>query len=126
MNHQQPEMFMPSVGLGAYRELIAPIVQPRRTDPETSHTAVKNVRKRAGSQQWQVLQAYAQNVDLTADEAGVITGLANKVGCCYWHRVSELLKQGLLETTDLKRVARSGELQRVNRITDKGRAAYGL
>ena len=126
MNHQQPEMFMPSVGLGAYRELIAPIVQPRRTDPETSHTAVKNVRKRAGSQQWQVLQAYAQNVDLTADEAGVITGLANKVGCCYWHRVSELLKQGLLETTDLKRVARSGELQRVNRITDKGRAAYGI
>ncbi len=126
MNHQQPEMFMPSVGLGAYRELIAPIVQPRRTDPETSHTAVKNVRKRAGSQQWQVLQAYAQNVDLTADEAGVITGLANKVGCCYWHRVSELLKQGLLETTDLKRVARSGELQRVNRITDKGRAAYGV
>ena len=101
-------------------------MQPRQSDPETSHIAVKNVRKRAGSQQWQVLQAYAQNVDLTADEAGVITGLANKVGCCYWHRVSELLKQGLLETTDSKRRALSGEMQRVNRITDKGRAAYGI
>ena len=126
MNNQQGELFTPVIGLGAYRELIAPIVQPRQTDPETSHAAVKNVRKRAGSQQWQVLQAYAQHVNLTADEVGVITGLANKVGCCYWHRVSELLKQGLLETTELKRLARSGELQRVNRITSQGRAALGI
>ena len=126
MNNQQGELFTPVIGLGAYRELIAPIVQPRQTDPETSHAAVKNVRKRAGSQQWQVLNAYAQHVNLTADEVGVITGLANKVGCCYWHRVSELLKQGLLETTELKRLARSGEMQRVNRITNQGRAALGI
>lgn len=126
MNNQQQELFVQVIGLGGQRELIAPIVNPRTTDPETSHIAVKNVRKRAGSQQWQVLGAYVQHVELTADEVGVITGLANKVGCCYWHRVSELIKQGLVEPTDEKRIARSGELQRVNRITDKGRAAYGV
>ena len=129
MSSTQPELFSPVIGLGAYREVIAPAPMVRQTDPETSRTAAKNARVRVGSQQWQLLAAYGQHVDLTADEAGVITQLASKPGCCYWHRVSDLLKHGYLETTGAQRVARSGELQRVNRITDKGRArlaAHGV
>ena len=115
-------MFAPVIGLGSYREVIAPTAMVRTTDPDTSRKAAKNAQVRVGSQQWQLLQAYGKNVDMTADEAGMVTGLANKPGCCYWHRVSDLLKHGYIETTGTQRVARSGELQRVNRITDAGRA----
>ena len=115
-------MFAPVIGLGSYREVIAPTAMVRTTDPDTSRKAAKNAQVRVGSQQWQLLQAYGKNVDMTADEAGIVTGLANKPGCCYWHRVSDLLKHGYIETTGTQRVARSGELQRVNRITDAGRA----
>jgi hypothetical protein len=119
---QQLEMFVSSVTLEGYKEctLLTPMV--RNTDPDTSHKAAKSARVRVGSQQWQLLAAYGQAVDMTADEAGVATGLANKPGCCYWHRVSDLLKFGYLEPTGEQRVARSGELQRVNRITETGRA----
>jgi hypothetical protein len=41
VNDQPGEMFTPVIGLGAYRELIAPIVQHRLSDPETSHIACK-------------------------------------------------------------------------------------
>lgn len=126
MNNEQQELFTPVVGLGAYREVIAPTAMVRTTDPDTSRKAAKNVKVRVGSQQWQLLDAYSKRVDMTADEAGIATGLANKPGCCYWHRVSDLLKHGYIENTGAQRVARSGELQRVNRITDKGRATWRL
>ena len=118
----QPALFEPVIGLAGYREVIAVAPMVRRPDPETSHKAAKSARVRVGSQQWQLLAAYGQAVDMTADEAGVATGLASKPGCCYWHRVSDLLKHGYIEPTGEQRVARSGELQRVNRITETGRA----
>lgn len=119
---QQIALFEPVVGLAGYREVIAAAPMVRNTDPDTSHKAAKSARVRVGSQQWQLLAAYGQAVDMTADEAGVATGLASKPGCCYWHRVSDLLKHGYIEPTGEQRVARSGELQRVNRITETGRA----
>ena len=122
VNGQQMELFTSRVTLEGYKEctLVTPMV--RHVDPETSHKAAKSARVRVGSQQWQLLAAYGQAVDMTADEAGVATGLASKPGCCYWHRVSDLLKHGYIEPTGEQRVARSGELQRVNRITETGRA----
>ena len=118
----QPQLFEPIISLAGYREVIAPTPMVRKPDPATSHKAAKSARPRTGSQQWQLLAAYGQAVDLTADEAGVVTGLADKPGCCYWHRVSDLLKHGYIEATGEHRVARSGELQRVNRITESRRA----
>lgn len=129
MNDKQGELFTPVIGLGQYREVIAHAPMVRNVDPVTSRQAAKNARLRVGSQQWQVLAAYGNCVDMTADEAGQVTLLANKPGCCYWHRVSDLLKHGYLVDTGAQRVARSGELQRVNRITDTGRArlaTYGI
>ena len=118
----QPQLFEPVISLSGYREVIAPTPMVRKQDTATSHKAAKSARPRTGSQQWQLLAAYGQHVDLTADEAGVVTGLADKPGCCYWHRVSDLLKHGYIEATGEHRTARSGELQRVNRITETGRA----
>jgi hypothetical protein len=63
---------------------------------------------------------YRSHVDLTAEEAGIKTGLADKPGCCYWHRVSDLVKDAMIEPTGQTRIARSGEQQRVNRITPAG------
>jgi hypothetical protein len=118
----QPQLFEPVISLGGYREVIAPTPMVRKQDPGTSHKAARNARPRTGSQQWLLLAAYGEAVDMTADEAGVATGLADKPGCCYWHRVSDLLRHGYIEATGKHRVARSGELQRVNRITESGRA----
>jgi hypothetical protein len=118
----QLELFTSVVSLAGYREVIAVAPMVRNVDPETSHKAAKSARVRVGSQQWQLLTAYGDAVDMTADEAGVATGLAFKPGCCFWHRVSDLLKHGYIEPTGAQRVARSGELQRVNRITETGRA----
>lgn len=120
--NQQPALFDAVIGLAGYREVIAVAPMVRKTDVDTSHKAAKSARMRVGSQQWQLLAAYGAHTDLTADEAGLVTGLANKPGCCYWHRVSDLLRHGYIEATGEQRVARSGELQRVNRITISGQA----
>ena len=117
----QFELFQPSRGLGGYRENVKPLPMVRNTDPVTSHKAAKSALPRTSSQEIRLLSAYRSHRDMTADEAGVATGLSEKAGCCYWHRVSDLIKEGYIEPTGETRPARSGEQQRVNRITQSGR-----
>ena len=95
----------------------------RTSDPATSHAAAKRARPRAGSQKAVLLAVFAANGDLTAYEAGQLSGLARKPGCCYWHRVGDLARDGLLEDTGLTRIVATGEGQRVYRITAAGMAA---
>jgi hypothetical protein len=117
---EQFQMFHPSNGLGGYREQTKVFPMVRKSDPGTSHKAAKSALPRTTSQRIKLLSMYRSHVDLTAEEAGLKTGLANKPGCCYWHRVSDLVKDGMIEPTGQTRMARSGEQQRVNRITPAG------
>lgn len=98
----------------------------RLTDPATSRTAGKNAAVRAGSQKAQLLEVFADPAHwytgLTSWDAGHLSGLADKPGCCYWKRVSELHAAGLLEAIGT-RAAPTGETQTVYRITTAGRAA---
>lgn len=117
----QFQLFQPINGLGGYRETVKPLPMVRNTDPVTSHKAAKSALPRTSSQKIRLLSVYRSHRDMTADEAGIATGLSEKAGCCYWHRVSDLIKEGLIEATGETRLARSGEQQRVNRITESGR-----
>ena len=117
----QFQLFQPINGLGGYRETVKPLPMVRNTDPLTSHKAAKSALPRTSSQKIRLLSVYRSHRDMTADEAGIATGLSEKAGCCYWHRVSDLIKEGLIEPTGETRLARSGEQQRVNRITESGR-----
>jgi hypothetical protein len=117
----QFQLFQPINGLGGYRETVKPLPMVRNTDPVTSHKAANSALPRTSSQKIRLLSAYRSHRDMSADEAGIATGLSEKAGCCYWHRVSDLIKEGLIEPTGETRLARSGEQQRVNRITESGR-----
>jgi len=94
----------------------------RTTDPATSHKAARAVVIRAGSQRARLLVAYADAGDygLTNDGAGVVTGLAEQPGCCYWKRCGELLAGGFIRATEDTRPSRAGEAQRVCVITRAG------
>lgn len=94
----------------------------RNSDPETSRSGAADVKLRAGSQKARLLDAFAHAVDLTSEEAGKATGLADKPGCCYWHRVSDLAAAGLIAPTGETREASTGSHQQVYRITSKGLA----
>jgi hypothetical protein len=100
------------------------IIPARSTDPATSHQAAASVavRIRAGSQRAVLLTAYADAGDygLTNEGAGIITGLADRHGCCYWKRCGELLAAGYIAATDNTRTSRAGEAQRVCVITPAG------
>ena len=116
----QLEMFSAARTLVGYRETIKTFPMTRTSDPSTSHKAAKSAKPRTTSQRIKLLSMYRAHTDLTAEEAGIKTGLIEKPGCCYWHRVSDLVKDGMIEPTGQTRLARSGEQQRVNRITPAG------
>lgn len=92
----------------------------RASDPQTSKDAAK---LRTGSQKYLLLVEYAAAEDLTDEEAAIRAGLADKVGCCWWHRSSDLREDGLIEATGAVRVGRTGEERMVCAITDEGRRA---
>lgn len=96
----------------------------RRTDPGTSAKGAEAVRLRAGTQRARLLAVYPDDgTGLTSHEAGERSGLAAIPGCCYWHRVSDLVAGGWLEPTGEERVsAATGSPQAVHRLTDRGRA----
>ena len=109
----------------AFRAGLRARVSPaRHTDPATSHKAAQSdaLRVRAGSQQARILSAYADAGDygLTNEGAGIITGLADLPGCCYWKRCGELLKVGYIAVTESTRTSRAGLEQRVCVITRAG------
>lgn len=121
---------MPWQGLGdpVSDEIIFDISPARHTDPGTSHQAAESVAVRAGSQRHMLLLAYAKAGDygLTNDEAGVVTRLADRTGCCYWKRCGELRDAGYVTDTGRTRTSRAGEAQGVRAITPAGLAAlYG-
>jgi hypothetical protein len=84
----------------------------------------KELRVRAGSQRWALLMQYLTYGPLTNEQAGDLAGLSEKKGCCYWKRCSELLDAGYIEDTGEERRSQAGEMQRVCRVTAKGRALF--
>lgn len=81
----------------------------------------QELRVRAGSQRWELLRQYVEHGPLTNEQAGDLSGLSEKKGCCYWKRCGELLDYGYLEDTGEERRSQAGEMQRVCRATAKGR-----
>ena len=101
-------------------QLHLPTARPH--GPLTSAMAGANVQMRVGSQRWQLLAKYAEHrlLGLTDEQAGMFTGLADKPGCCYWKRCSELRDMKMIKPTGEKRMSRAGEFQRVCVITAEG------
>ena len=82
----------------------------------------KEIVVRAGSQRWALLMQYLTYGALTNEQAGDLSGLSEKKSCCYWKRCGELLDAGYIEATGEERRSQAGEMQRVCRVTAKGRA----
>ena len=94
----------------------------RAQDPPTSRAGAGDIRLRLGSQQAQLLAVYAANPNgLTDEQAGNLSGLSANRSCCYWKRCGELLEAGYIEDTGEERRSQAGEMQRVCRVTAKGR-----
>lgn len=91
-----------------------------RTDgPETSKRAAKGLR--TGSQKSLLLATYVGQTDgLTDEEAAVRAGLADRRGCCWWHRCGDLRDDGLVMDTGQTRAGSSGEERMVCVITEEG------
>ena len=92
----------------------------RATDPATSTKAAQSLWVRAGSQRALLLSRYAV-ADMTDEEAGHASGLAQQTKCCYWKRCSELRQAGYIAPTGLLRPSSAGSDQRVCSITPAGR-----
>jgi hypothetical protein len=80
----------------------------------------KELRVRAGSQRWELLRQYVEHGPLTNEQAGDLSGLSDRKGCCYWKRCGELLEHGYIADTGEQRRSQAGEMQRICRVTDKG------
>lgn len=99
-----------------------PAPRARQSDPSTSHDGVRAVSLRAGTQTTRIAMAYLEHGDLIDDEAGAIAGLAH---AGYWKRCSDLRRAGIIEPTGETRPGRSGEQQRVCRLTPLGVTLLG-
>lgn len=99
-----------------------PAPRARRSDPPTSHDAARTVSLRAGTQATRIAMAYRAHGDLIDDEAGAIAGLLH---AGYWKRCSDLRRAGIIEPTGETRPGRSGEQQRVCRLTPLGVTLLG-
>ena len=97
----------------------------RKTDPKTSEEGSKSIKVRAGSQRALLLGQYFMAHDLTDEEAGQMSRLADLPKCGYWKRCSELRQAGYIEPTGETRLAGSGALQAVCKITEAGVQALG-
>jgi hypothetical protein len=94
----------------------------RSTDPATSRQGAQDVLPRRDSQQGQLLRVYGENriYGLTDEQAGNLSGLAQKPKCCYWKRCSELRQKGLIEDTGNEALSSAGSSMMVCRLTAKG------
>ena len=100
-----------------------PEPRSRRRDPETSTAAARSVTLRAGTQAARLAVAYREHGELTDDEAGVLAGLTT---AGYWKRCSDLRRANVIEPTGETRPGRSGERQRVCRLTALGAALVAV
>ena len=72
-----------------------------------------------GTRHYQLLSAYAENTNLSADEASVYVDIPEgEYG--WWSKVSDLKKSGYITKTDIKRKSRKGVDVEVCAITPKG------
>lgn len=94
-----------------------PVPRARQSDPSTSHDGIRTVSLRAGTQAARLARAYRDAGELTDDEAGQIAGLRD---AGYWKRCSDLRRAGIIEPTGETRPGRSGEQQRICRLTALG------
>ena len=95
----------------------------RNNDPKTSKRAAEKAVIKSGSQRFRLLVWYNERaMGLTAEEAGELSGLAQK-NACYWKRCSELRRMGFIEDTGQTRMAKTGNQQIVCQITEAGRLA---
>jgi hypothetical protein len=92
----------------------------RKSDPETSKMAGKRRSRLGGGQRALLLRQFANGEELTDEQAGIKSGLADKPNCCYWKRLSELRALGLIEPTGRTAGSRAGEQQRICRLTEAG------
>jgi len=95
----------------------------RTSDPETSRDAARSVGLRRGSQREKILSVFVHNFPtdgLSSFDAGRISGLAARPGCCYWKRVSELAQMGHIAPVGRKRNPETGEDQTTYRVTALG------
>lgn len=108
----------PTDGLFAVLDRVTP--KARTTDPDTSHRAARQVRRKAGTAKMQLLAAHASRPDgLTDREAAELAGLDLRSE--YATRCSELRRAGLLRDTDERRPdPDTGTDRMVRRITAEG------
>ena len=94
----------------------------RNTDPATSVQGARDVKPRRVSQAMLLLSMY-EYADLTDEQAGNLSGLAQRPKCCYWKRCSELRAQGLIAPTGETRISSAGSAMQVCAITPEGKKA---
>jgi hypothetical protein len=97
----------------------------RINDTETSKAGAKAIKIRAGSQRELLLGQYFMCGELTDEEAGRLSGLDRRPKCGYWKRCSELRQAGYIAPTGEMRLAGTGALQQVCKITEAGLNALG-
>jgi hypothetical protein len=99
---------------------IYPWPHARRTDPQTSHDAVRRVD--ISAQAWRVLQAYKDGRLLLDHDAYRIVGLVPEGQKRFAHqRCSDLRDAGLIERTGSRGITPSGNTGHLCRITQEGR-----
>ena len=115
------QLFEATVGIGGYKEQIKVFPLAGKNHPTTSHKAAHKAKPRANSMRIRILSLFRAHVDMTSEEVGHKLGSIGKPGACYWQRVSELNKTGMIEPTGELRAGQSGSEQRVFRITTAGK-----
>lgn len=100
------------------------VIPSRSTDPETSHSAAREIRVKAGSQRAQLLEAFYRRGRLMGltDEQAMMHAEGVSPTSEYAKRCSELREGGFIEPTGETRAGSAGPQRLVSRITPKGRA----
>jgi hypothetical protein len=70
-----------------------------------------------------LLLSLYEYADLTDEQAGNLSGLAQRPKCCYWKRCSELRAKGYIVATGETRISSAGSAMQVCAITAEGRKA---
>jgi hypothetical protein len=99
---------------------IPPWEHRRNSDPDTSRAAAERLST-AKTMMRRLLPAYLY-CDCTGEESAAFAGYEHHAA---QKRVSDLERLELIEDTGERRPGSSGRLQKICRITDKGREALG-
>lgn len=108
--------YQPSLFDTAVMPTLEPRTHARRSDPDTSRAAARELSDRATMMR-RLLRAYAVR-PMTAEEAASACGYTAESGA--WKRVSDLALHGFIEDTGARRPGHSGRAQMVRQITLEG------